>query len=128
MRVLIVDDSEIALELMRAALVKSGHEVLTSPTAIGVSVIVLRERIDVVVIDVELASFRGDRLVDVFRKQRRLDKLGIVLVSGQARGQVEAIAASSGADAAVSKMEIELLPRVVVRAFNARNATPAKHA
>jgi DNA-binding response OmpR family regulator len=121
MRVLIVDDSEIALELMRAALVKNAHEVFVSPSAIGVSLIILRERIDVVVIDVELASFRGDRLVDLFRKQRRLDKLGVVLVSGQPRGEVEAIAATSGADAAVSKMEIELLPRAVVRAFNARN-------
>jgi CheY-like chemotaxis protein len=121
MRVLVVDDSEIALELMRASLAKSGHEVFTSSTAVGVSVILHRERIEVVVLDVELASFRGDRLADVFRKQPRLDKVGIVLISGQPREQVEAIAAGCAADAFLSKAEVELLPRVVLRAFNSRN-------
>jgi DNA-binding NtrC family response regulator len=123
MRVLVIDDSEIALQLMRSALVAAGHEVFTWASAIGISPILFRQNIDVVVVDIELASFRGDRLVEMFRKHRRLDHVGVVLVSGQPLSKVRSIATLAGADAAASKLEIELLPHAVEHAFSERNPT-----
>jgi two-component system aerobic respiration control protein ArcA len=122
MRVLIVDDSDIATQAMGSLLSSCGHEIVTSASAIGVSTLIVQHNIDVAIIDVGLTSFQGDRLVDVLRKQRRLDKVGIVLVSGQPRATVEALAASSGADMGLCKKEIDRLPRAVKEAHEARNA------
>src|SRR5688500_591370 len=95
MRILIVDDCEIALEAMRDVLREKGHEVRVASSPFGISSIVLRERIDVVVLDVELASVRGDLLVEVIRKQPRMANLGVVLVSARTHQEVEALRAQT---------------------------------
>jgi CheY-like chemotaxis protein len=126
MRVLIVDDSEISTQAMGSLLSACGHEITTTTSAIGVSTLIVHHDIEVAVIDVDLMSFQGDKLADLLRKQRRLDKVGIVLVSGQSRAKVEALAASSGADLAVTKQEIDKLPRAIKDAHEARSARAGK--
>jgi CheY-like chemotaxis protein len=83
MRVLAIDDSQIALEAIALVLRDRGHEVYGTDSAVGASMLVYRHQIDVVVVDLELNSFRGDRLVEVFRKRPRFDKVAVVLVSGE---------------------------------------------
>jgi two-component system sensor histidine kinase and response regulator WspE len=124
MRILLIDDSDIALEMMSSLLTAQGHQVFRSSSPIGVSAIIFRRQIDVVVVDLELTSFRGERLVDLFRKHPRLAKLGVVLISGQPLADIEAVARECGADAAASKMELKMLPGAVRRAYVARGGSP----
>jgi CheY-like chemotaxis protein len=121
MRILLIDDSEIALETMSSLLTAQGHRVFRSSSPVGVSAIIFRQQIDVVVVDLQLNLFRGERLVDVFRRQQRLTKLGVVLVSGQPLANIEAVVRETGADAAASKLELATLLPAVQQAFAARS-------
>jgi CheY-like chemotaxis protein len=121
MNVLIIDDSDIARELMRESLHRYGHRVLTMPSPIGATQTILRESIDVVVIDVNLPTINGDQLAKLFRKQSRLDRVGMVLVSGIDLDALEKLARESQADAVVTKNQLhEGLHEAVVKAQKAR--------
>ena len=121
MNVLIIDDSDIARELMRESLHRHGHRVLTMPSPIGATQTILRESIDVVIIDVNLPTINGDQLAKLFRKQNRLDRVGLVLVSGMEAEALEKLRKESKADAVVTKPELdERLHPAVVQAYQAR--------
>ena len=121
MNVLIIDDSEVARELMSHSLHQHGHRVVAMPSPIGVTRTIQRESIDVVVIDVNLPTINGDRLAMLFRKQNRMDRVGLVLVSGLDYQTLEKLGKDSEADAVVTKPEVtDKLPFAVMHAYNAR--------
>jgi two-component system OmpR family response regulator len=121
MNVLIIDDSEVARELMSTSLHRHGHRVVAMPSPIGVTRTIQREAIDVVVIDVNLPTINGDRLAMLFRKQNRMDRIGLVLVSGLDKNTLEKLGKDSEADAVVTKPEVnEKLAFAVMHAYNAR--------
>jgi two-component system OmpR family response regulator len=122
MRILLIDDSALSLNTMQAVLCSSGHEVFASTTPIGATNIILREHIDVVVVDVNLPAIRGDVLAGLFRKQPRLGRVGIVLVSGMPPSDFRQVHISSVADIAVGKADVRArLHNAVVEAFGKRN-------
>jgi PleD family two-component response regulator len=83
---------------------------------------VLRHDIQVVVIDVNLPSVRGDRLASLFRANDRMDKVGVVLVSGMERAELGRLAREAGADSVVAKDDIESrLHTAVLEAQKKRN-------
>jgi CheY-like chemotaxis protein len=121
MNVLVIDDSELALAMMQERLREYGHHVVALPTPIGVTRIILKEDIHVVVVDVNLPSVRGDTLAKLFRQQPRMKRLGVVLVSGLETSELERLARESDADAVCRKMDIrEQLIFAVQSAYNAR--------
>jgi CheY-like chemotaxis protein len=121
MNVLIIDDSEISRGVMTHALETHGCLVTSLASPIGVTRVVVREHIDVVVIDVNLPSISGDRLASMFRKGSRMGNVGVVLVSGIERSELERLGAQSQADAVVHKEDLIMqLPMAVMRAFGAR--------
>jgi len=103
MRVLVVDDDEVARELLSRELTQAGYEVLSVPSPIGVTRVIQEQTIDVVVIDVVMPSLRGDSLAKLLRKNPRFAKLVVILVSGESEGELERLASAAGADAVVSK-------------------------
>lgn len=121
MKILVIDDSEVALVLMQETLGEHGHTVVALPTPIGVTRIILQESIDVVVVDVNLPSLRGDTLAALFRKQPRMQKLGVVLVSGVDEEELRRLGRDSDADAVCTKKDVrEKLNFAVMFAYNAR--------
>jgi len=119
--VLVIDDSPVALQIMSEAISKRGHDVSTLPTAIGSTQVILRNDINVVVIDVNLPSMQGDRLAALFRSNPRLKTLAVVLVSGIDHDELSRLAEAAGADAVVSKQRVATdLADAVERAARAR--------
>jgi len=119
--VLVIDDSPVALQIMSEAISKRGHDVSTLPTAIGSTQVILRNDINVVVIDVNLPSMQGDRLAALFRTNPRLKTLAVVLVSGIDHDELSRLAEAAGADAVVSKQRVATdLADAVERAARAR--------
>lgn len=106
-RILIIDDSDIARSSMRAVLRSAGMEVFEQPSAIGATRAIQRHGIDAVLVDVTMPGMRGDRLVALLRNNPRLEGLAIVLVSGKTEEELERLAAESGADAVVSKCNVD---------------------
>jgi DNA-binding response OmpR family regulator len=120
-RVLVIDDDELAREYLCEVLRFDGFTVFDLPTTIGVTNTIVRENISVVVLDVMMPTMRGDKLATLLRKKTQLSHLGVVLVSGCDRQELEAMAVDVNADAVVSKADVrEQLSDAVLRATRRR--------
>ncbi len=105
-RVLVIDDDEVARELLMSILEKAGGEVFELPSAIGATRAIIREQIDVVVVDVMLPDISGDKLARLLRDHSRGNELAIVLVSSRSTDELELLASAARADAVVSKRDL----------------------
>ena len=120
-RVLVIDDDELAREYLCEVLRFDGFTVFDLPSTIGVTNTIVRENISVVVLDVMMPTMRGDKLATLLRKKTQLSHLGVVLVSSCERSELDAMAIDVHADAVVSKADVrEQLSDAVLRAMRRR--------
>lgn len=111
--ILVVDDSDLARERMTGLLEEAGFRVIALASPIGSTRAILENGVRAVVIDVLMPGMRGDRLALLFRRNPRLKELGVVLVSGESADELLRLSIESGADAVVSKAELDdLVPAV----------------
>jgi CheY-like chemotaxis protein len=128
-RVLVIDDDEIARELLVSVLEKAGFQVFSLPSPIGATRVIQFHDVTAIVLDVVMPALSGDRLTTLLRHNPRFAKLAVVLVSGDAGVELSKLAAKVGADAVVSKKDIrQSLARSVNEALHLRtqaaDATP----
>jgi len=71
MKVLVVDDNELFLEVAQASLSASGFDVITSGSALGFSAALAEARPHVALIDVLMPALNGNHLVDIARRRQR---------------------------------------------------------
>lgn len=108
-----IDDSDIARAEMSRLLVAGGLRVVGLASPIGATRAIIDNNVNVVVIDVQMPSIRGDRLAALFRGNPRFKSLGVILVSGEGDTELHRLAAEVAADAVVSKAKLsELVPTV----------------
>jgi DNA-binding response OmpR family regulator len=100
--VVLLDDSEVCLELATDALESAGMQVVTGNSGLGASRLLAATRPDCVVIDVSMPALSGDRLVEIIRRSVVRD-VPIVLHSDRPRGELAALAQTCGANGAVVK-------------------------
>jgi len=120
MRVLVIDDDDIARELLCSTLQAAGHETFELQSSIGATRCIHEQRVDAVVVDVMLPTVNGDKLARMFRQSSGGEQLGIVLVSSRPKPELRQLATLAQADDVVTKSEIQrgLVPavqRAVVR-------------
>jgi len=118
MRVLVVDDDQTSLTFVRLVLGRCGHEVLTRDSAIGTTAVILKERPDVVLLDVHMPALKGGDLVQQIRKStaRRDARVVVLLFSALDEAALASERAQSGADGALVKTAD---PNKFVRDFDA---------
>jgi two-component system chemotaxis sensor kinase CheA len=119
-RALVIDDDDVARELLMSILVKAGGEVFELPSAIGATRTIFQEQIDVVVVDVMLPDISGDKLARLLRENSRGSDIAIVLVSSRPTEELESLAALARADAVVSKRDLRTKLADVVNAARER--------
>jgi CheY-like chemotaxis protein len=107
MKVLIIDDSDLARVEMERVLVRAGYEVFSAASPIGTTRIIVSKRIDVVLLDVNLPSMSGDKLLQLFRRNPRLRELVVVLTSGMPSKELQRIAEACNADGSVTKQDLD---------------------
>jgi DNA-binding response OmpR family regulator len=100
--VLVVDDSEICLELAREALEASGFRVVTTTSALGVNRLITSERPAVIVVDVTMPALRGDKLVQLVRRYQT-NPVPILLHSDRPPEELSVFVRESGATGFVEK-------------------------
>lgn len=118
--VLVIDDSEIAREEATRVLRQAGFQVVALPSPIGATQAIVRHQARVVVVDVFMPTIRGDRLLTLFRKNQRLGRLSVILMSGHSEKELEHLQMEIQADAVLSKRNLDRLP-ALVRRFAARD-------
>ncbi len=120
MRVLVIDDDDIAREQLCSTLQAAGHEAFELQSSIGATRCIHEQKVDAVVLDVMLPTVSGDKLARMFRTGSGGEQLGIVLVSSRPKPELSQLASVAQADDVVAKSEIQrgLVPavqRAVVR-------------
>ena len=124
MKILVIDDDDIARELLCSTLKAAGHETFELQSSIGATRCIYEQRVDAVVIDVMMPTINGDKLARVFRNNANGEQLGIVLVSSRSRSELEPLTALAQADEIVSKADVRRgLVAAVERAVERRSAT-----
>ena len=107
-QVLVIDDSDIALEGMLDTLSAEMIPAIGMPSAIGATRTVLRYKIRVVVVDVNMPIVNGTNLVSLFRNNPKLAGVKVVLVSGLPRAELLKMGEDCGADDVVAKDEVDM--------------------
>ena len=101
-RVLVVDDDPVQLQIVRAWLEADGFEVTTMDTPFGATAVVLRERPQVVLLDVTMPGLDGHSLAEAMRRGRTAET-SIIFYSGRSRSQLAELAQRHGAIGFIEK-------------------------
>ena len=113
-RVLVIEDNEVNLELVRYLLLAYGHQVLTARDGVEGLEVLARERPDVVLCDIEMPRMDGFDLARNVRADTRLADLPIVMITSRIAQKHRDYAAQLGVDHYLGKpySEEELLSLV----------------
>ena len=97
LKVMVVDDDTLALEVVAAALESIGHDVIKRSTALGTVLAIRRERPEVVVLDVNMPGLTGDALAKLLASSKETQPPLVVLYSASAPRVLEELVSSCGA-------------------------------
>jgi CheY-like chemotaxis protein len=129
-KILVIDDDDIARELLVSILRDGGHETYELCSPIGATQTIFREKIEALVLDVMMPALSGDKLAKMLRSNPRLKDLVIVLVSGTTdAASLQRLAQSVRADAVLSKRDVRdrllgLLADILTRSTDAPRRAP----
>ncbi|HKO52431.1 MAG TPA: response regulator [Polyangiaceae bacterium] len=114
--VLVIDDSEIILQVTRGALEAAGYRVITRSRAAGSVALLLHEKPHLVLLDVNMPTTSGDTLARVFGKAQSGVETIILLHSTLPAEVLRAKAEASGAHGYIQKTgDLYALVRAVNR-------------
>jgi CheY-like chemotaxis protein len=106
-KVLVIDDDDIARELIVSILRDGGYDTSDLVSPIGATQTILREKIDAVVLDVMMPALSGDKLAKMLRSNDRMKNLVIILVSGASDFEsLQQLARSVRADGVLAKRHV----------------------
>ena len=124
-QILIVEDDPQIRNFIQYTLKREGYSSLTAGTAQGAMSILVRERIDVVLLDLGLPDYDG---LEVIHKLRQWWDGGILVVSARDQDREKAAALDAGADDYLTKpfsaTELMARLRVTIRHLGRSSGTP----
>jgi len=103
LRIMVVDDDETTLEVTAALLENRGHEVIQRNSALGTTLAILRDKPEVVLLDVHMPGLSGDRLVELVAPRKDRPRPTIILHSASSRSELEELARRCGAAGVIEK-------------------------
>ncbi|RME04633.1 MAG: response regulator [Planctomycetota bacterium] len=102
-RILCLDDSEIALEMLEATLSEEGFEVFTTSNWPEVNSYIFREKIKVFLCDINMPGLTGVDLCKILKES--VPDIKIILFSSLEKGELRKLSSSCGADGWISKKD-----------------------
>lgn len=113
-KVLIVDDSATTREAVRLILEDEGFQVLCPESVFGVTTLVMSERPDIILMDVNMPALEGNRIVELLRSRRWGQEAVVLLHSSLPEGELQRLTRACGADGYLKKtLDPELLPQQI---------------
>jgi two-component system, OmpR family, response regulator len=105
LKVLVIDDDPIALEVARERLSSAGYLVTVREEALGTTQYVRDEQPDIVLLDVVMPALNGERLAALLKGGARTKETAIILFSSKSEAELVALVESTGAVGAISKTQ-----------------------
>lgn len=102
-KVVVIDDSEIVLEVTKGALEGAGYEVVTHDRPAGCVALILHEKPDLVLMDVNMPGLGGDTIVSVFARAQPRGETVVLLHSSLSAEVLRTKAAAAGAHGFIQK-------------------------
>lgn len=102
-RILLLDDSEISLEMARYVLEDRGHEVVTALNLFQFEERLRTFRPEIILTDMVMPEISGQELVRVLKRDLETERIPVVLFSSKPDHELAAIAEEAGADGYLSK-------------------------
>ncbi len=103
--VLVVDDSQIVLDIAQAALEGAGFAVTTRSRSDGAVAAILQEKPDLVLLDVSMPHTRGDTVASIVARAAPAIKTVLLLYSGLSEEILELKVKQTGAHGYIQKSE-----------------------
>ncbi|HEY5962305.1 MAG TPA: response regulator [Polyangiaceae bacterium] len=103
LKVLVVDDDPIVLQVVHEWLAAAGYTVFTREQALGTANWVAEEKPDVVVLDVGMPALAGNELANLMHRNHNTAQVAVILYSAMEQEALLTMAKSSGAIGAIQK-------------------------
>lgn len=101
--ILLVDDEPFVLSAVGNVLRTAGFQVHTCEMWAGVANVIRREDPDVVLLDYNMPTVKGDDICLILKKNTRRSRMRIVMYSSEQESVIERVAAACGADGFIRK-------------------------
>jgi len=102
-RILVIDDSELVLELTREALQEIGYEVVTNSSWLEVNAAIRDHKPDLILLDLVMPSIKGESLCEILKRSSFSASIPIVIFSSKEEAEVKRLAEDAGADGWIVK-------------------------
>lgn len=102
-RVLIIDDDAIVVKLAGAILASAGYDVISSTDAAVGLEMAMKEKVDLIVLDVMLPVINGFNICRLLKSQEKYKKIPIVLLTSRSEDEDRKIGLQVGADEYIAK-------------------------
>jgi CheY-like chemotaxis protein len=102
-KIVVIDDSEIVLEVTKGALEGAGYDVVTHDRPAGCVALILHEKPDLVLMDVNMPGLGGDTIVSVLGKAAPTSETIVLLHSSLSGEVLRGKAAAAGAHGVIQK-------------------------
>ncbi|MFO0655505.1 MAG: response regulator [Polyangia bacterium] len=100
--VMIIDDDEIILEITRDWLEGSGYDVSLRQSALGTTAAIMRERPDVLLVDVSMPALDGTAIASMVSGPQKHSPI-VILYSGRSQSELDQLASRCGAFGGIPK-------------------------
>jgi CheY-like chemotaxis protein len=119
---MVIDDSDLARELVCEALTALNLSVTSRATAVGAQAAILREQPDVVLLDVSMPLMNGEDLTRALRSHPASSRTIVLLYSARSPEELSMLAERCGADGFVTKDDVTALASEVANWIARRRA------
>lgn len=102
-KIVLVDDSLVALEWAREALAPLGFEVITYNASLGIQAFVRKNQPRLVLLDVNMPALNGDLVCRMLKESPQTKDVLVALYSSMPENELRQLATKSGADGYIIK-------------------------
>lgn len=102
-KIVLVDDSLVALEWAREALAPLGFDVVTYNASLGIQAFVRKNQPRLVLLDVNMPALNGDLVCRMLKESPQTKDVLVALYSSMPEDELQQLAIKSGADGYIIK-------------------------